>query len=90
MDFHRHPLVCEGEDMAVRLDYLRLAVEAEDSASGLDDMEIASSYRRLAASYAALAELQHGIPDLLFRTPPLIMQQHRIDLASARQNLQEG
>jgi hypothetical protein len=70
--------------MAARLDYLRLAVEAEDSASGLDDMEIAASYRRLAASYAALAEFQNDIADLLFRTPTLITQRHRIDLASAR------
>ena len=75
--------------MAVQLDYLRLAVEAEDSASGLDDVEIAESYRRLAASYATLAEFQNDISDLLFRTPTLITQRHRIDLPSARQNFQE-
>jgi hypothetical protein len=73
--------------MAVQLDYSRLAVEAEDSASGLDDLEIAASYRRLAASYAALAEFQKDIADRLFRTP--ITQRHRIDLASARPNSQE-
>jgi hypothetical protein len=52
--------------MAVQLDYSRLAAEAEDSASGLDDLEITASYRRLAASYAALAEFQKDIAALLF------------------------
>jgi hypothetical protein len=55
--------------MAVHLDYLRLAVEAEGSAAGLDDMDIPSNYRRLATSYAALAEFQNDIADLLSRMP---------------------
>ena len=74
----------EGQ-MSEHVDYLQLASEVEDAALSAHDPEVAASYRRLAASYAALAEFHKQVTSLLVPTETLVGHPQKTEGASFAQ-----